>query len=121
MKLSELSKGDIFQDGKNSWDGLYRFHSCSIEGKQLIVYLMGIGYNGDISKCKANSFTQRDINHEIYIPVFYKCEFKKSRGIPCIPVSNHRIFYPTNLNSINISDKFCNRNDYWYDYAELKY
>ena len=121
MKLLKLSKGDIYKEGKNSWDGLYRFHSCSVENNRLLVHLMGIGYNGNISNCKANSFTWRDVNHEVYIPVFYKCEFKKSRGIPCIPVHNHRIFFPTNLNAINISDKFCDGNNYWYEYEELKY
>lgn len=121
MLLKDLSKGDIFQDGKNSWDGLYRFHSCSIQGDRLLVYLIGLSFSGNISLCHSNSFTWRDINHQVYIPVFYRCEFKKSKDIPCIPVNNNRIFYPSNLNSINISNKYCEGNNYWYEYADLIY
>lgn len=119
MKLKDLQKGDIFQDGKHSWNGIYRFHSYENMNDGLLIYLMGISYAGDVENAHANSFTWREMDHEVYIPVFYKCEFKRKRGTPCIPVNNHRIFYPSNLNPINISDKFCNRNDYWYEYANL--
>ena len=119
MKLTDLHKGDIFQDGKHSWDGVYRFHSCSIKGKRILIHLMGVFYAGDVETAFANSFTWRDIEHEVYIPVFYKCEFKRKRGLPCLPVNNRRVFYPSNLNPINISNKFCDRDDYWYEYANL--
>ena len=121
MKLKNLQKGDIFQDGKNTWDGIYRFHSCEIIDGRLFIKLMSLNYRGEVATCKPNSFTWRNIEHEVYIPVLYKCEFKKSKGIPCIPVHNHRIFYPNNLNNINISDKYCNGNEYWYNYADLIY
>ena len=112
LLLKQLNKGDIFQDDKHSWDGVFRFHSCQIIDGRLLVKLIGINYQGDVDSCSANSFTWRELNHQAYIPVYYRCEFRKSKGLPCIPVSNHRIFLPSNLNPINLSDKYCNRNDY---------
>jgi len=122
MKIVDLKKGDIYQDGPNTWDGLFRFHNYyQLPNGQLRILLMGLNFQGKVENALANSFTNRPANHEVYIPVFYKCEFKKTKGIPCIPVNNHRNFFPQNLNQINISNKFCDRNDYWYEYAELKY
>lgn len=119
MKLKDLKKGDIYQDGKNRWDGWFRFHSCEVVDDRLFICLMGMNYSGDINKCNPNSFTWRDIEREVYIPVLYKCEHRKTKGIPCVPVSAHRCLYPSNLNPINVSDKYCDRNDYWYDNADL--
>lgn len=121
MILTKLTKGDIFKFDNQSWDSLYRFYSL-IKHKdgRFLINLMGILYKGEIKKAFANSFTWRDIDVEVFIPTFYLCEFKKTKGIPCIPVSNHRIFFPTNLNQLNLSDKYCNHNKYWYDFVQIK-
>lgn len=118
-KLSELSKGDIFLfDPK--FGELHRLHSISKRKNGSIdIYFIGVSYAGDITTANANSFTLRDSDIQVYIPKFYLCEFKKSKGLPCIPVSNCRHFLPNNINAINMSNQYCNRNDYWYDYAEI--
>ena len=84
------------------------------------VYFIGLNFAGDILSAHANSFTLRDSDIQVYIPKFYLCEFKKTKGRPCIPVSNCRHFLPNNLNKINLSDKYCSHNKYWYDFAEIQ-
>jgi len=67
LLLKQLNKGDIFQDDKHSWDGVFRFHSCQIIDGRLLVKLIGINYQGDVDSCSANSFTWRELNHQAYI------------------------------------------------------
>ena len=119
-KLSELSKGDIFLFDPRFGE-LHRLHSISKhKNGSFDIYFIGFNYAGDVSTAKANSFTLRDCDIQVYIPKFYLCEFKKTKGRPCIPVSNCRHFLPNNLNKINLSDKYCLHNKYWYDYAEIQ-
>ena len=120
MTITELKKGDIFKWGNKSWDEEHRFHSIEQypDGRYCIM-LMGVRFAGNVEKAGWHAFTWRDTDVDIFIPIYYLCEFKKSRGIPCVPVNNHRQFLPTNLNAINMSDVYCNRNDYWYDYQDL--
>lgn len=117
MKLSELPKGTIFQWRNFPGEGLNRIHSVSKEGNKYLILLMGVHYAGDVNSCKANSFTWREEDIEVFVPKFYLCEFQKTKGIPCIPVSNHRIFYPNNLNTLNMSDVYCSHNKYWYNFV----
>ena len=120
MKLTELTKGDIFKWGDFPGEALYRFHSIDKINNRYLIHLLGVCYNGNIENCKPNSFTWRDEDLDVFIPLFYLCEFKKTKGIPCIPVSNHRIFLPNNLNEINKSNVYCSHNKYWYDYVNSK-
>lgn len=113
--LTSLVKGDIFKFGDKPWDSLHRFHSLNTIDNRYLIHFIGLSYSGDISKALANSFTWREEDIEVFIPKFYLCEFKKSKGKPCIPVSNHRIFLSDNLNPINLSNIFCSHNNYWYD------
>jgi len=117
MKLTELPKGTIFKWANKSWEALERIHSVTKEGNRYLIILMGIGFAGNVDKAFGNSFTWRDEDVEVFVPKFYLCEFKKTRGIPCIPVNNHRQFLPNNLNELNMSDVYCSRNDYWYEYV----
>lgn len=122
MILTKLTKGDIFKFGSECWDSLHRFHSLTrYKDGRYCINLMGVSYRGDVKKAFSNCFTWRDTDIEVFIPMFYLCEFKKTKGIPCIPVSNHRIFLPENLNQLNLSDKYCNHNKYWYDFVQVKF
>jgi hypothetical protein len=116
--LSDLPKGTIFCWRNFVGEGMCRLHSIKkISKKHWMIFMFGINYQGDIEKVKWTSFTSRDTIPKVFVPKFYLCEFKKSYGIPCIPVSNHRIFLPNNLNELNMSDKYCSHNNYWYKYV----
>ena len=113
--LLNLKKGDLFKFGKNSWDAVHRFHSLEKKGKQYYIFFISLNYLGDIESAKWNSYTWRDSNVEIFIPKYLLSEQKRTNGKPCIPVSNRRIVFPYLLNEINLTEKYCKGNNYWYD------
>lgn len=120
MKISELKVGYIFKFGNKPWDEEHRFHSYSKEEDgRYIIFMIGLNYLGNVDTVKWTSFTWRDSDVEVFIPKYYLSEQKKTKGLPCKPVSNARHIYPKNLSSINLSDVYCNHNKYWYDYAEI--
>lgn len=120
MKITQLQKGDVFQWGEQPWDGRARFHSVMETDGRLLIMLMGMHYQGDVSNAKHTCFTWRDTDVEVFIPEFYRSEQRRTKGTPCVPVSNHRHLLPGNLNPINISDRYCEHDKYWYDLAALK-
>lgn len=115
MKLTEMPKGTIFKWENKSGEALERIHSVEKVGKRYLINFIGLNYEGNSDNANANSFTWRDEDLEVFVPKFYLCEFKKTKGIPCIPVSNLRHFLPNNLNELNMSDVYCSGNDYWYN------
>ena len=116
LHLSQLSKGDIFKFGNKPWDALHRFHSLYLPDNGLwYINMMSPYYNGSMETCYPICFTHRDEDIEVYIPKFYLSEQKRTRGLPCIPHNNARDIIATNLNSINLSDKYCSHDKYWYD------
>lgn len=115
MKLTDLKKGDVFKFGPKDWDSEHRFHSLQIkEDGRYTIFLMGLMYNGIVEKANWNSFTWRDEDEEIFIPVYYLSEQRRTKGMPCVPVSNERHILPSNLNEINLSDIYCSHDKYWY-------
>lgn len=119
MVLTDLKKGDIFKFGDKGWDDLYRLHSVELIDNRYLISFIGVRYAGNIQTCNANSFTWRDTNIQVYIPKFYLSEQRRTKGIPCIPVSNMRHLFPDNLNPINKSDIYCSHDKYWYDYVSI--
>lgn len=116
MKLTDLKKGDIFKFGDKHWDYEYRFHSLQEnENGTYTIYLIYPNFSGDIKSAKWTSFTKRDSNVDVFLPVYYLSEQKRTKGIPCIPVSNKRHILPKNLNPINLSNTYCQHNNYWYE------
>lgn len=116
-KITTLSKGDLFKFDF-PFGRLHRFHSLSIESDgRLLIYLMGVNFEGNINNAHSNSFTWRDCDVDVFVPRFYLCESKKTRGVPCLPVGVERLLLPNNLNEVNLSDKYCNGKEYWYDYV----
>ncbi len=119
-KLTDLKKGDIFKFGDKPWDAEHRFHSLhKKEGERYNIWFMGISYAGDIEKARTTSFTWRDNDEEVWIPKYLLSEQRRTKGTPCLPVSNHRIFYPMNLNKINLSEVYCSHDKYWYQYESI--
>ena len=117
MKLSELKKGDIFKFGIDFWDEENRLHSVEKQsnGKYLIIFI-GMDFQGNIETAFGNgSFTWRDKDVEVFIPVYYLSEHKKTKGLPCVPVGQQRHIMPKNLNEINKSNIYCNGNKYHYN------
>ena len=120
MKLTDLKKGDIFQFGNKPWDAIHRlFCVIKSEDGRFLISFMRITFDGDIEKSKSNSFTWRDKDVQVFVPKFLLSEQRRTKGKPCVPVSNQRSIFPSNLNQINLSTVFCSHNKYWYDFESI--
>lgn len=69
--------------------------------------MISLNYLGDINKnACAKSYTYRDKNEEVYIPLFKTSTFKKSFGKPYLHVREENpqdiIIFPYKINDINI-------------------
>lgn len=121
MKLSELKKGDIFKFGDKFWDTEHRFHSILERNGKPYIMLMSLNYSGDIEKSKWTSYTWRDKDEDVWIPKYFLSEYSKTYGMPCVPHSDQRIIYPSNLNQINLSDVYCSGREYHYNRHSINF
>jgi hypothetical protein len=116
MLLSELKKGDIFKFGDKDWDAKHKLHSLVIKPNgKIVIFFFSINFQGTNEEAKSDSFTWRDTDVEVFIPKFYLSEQRRTKGLPCIPVSNMRHIIGGEVNPINMSDVYCCHDKYWYD------
>lgn len=104
MKISDLKKGDMFKFGKQSWDEAHRFHSIEKKGKQYYIFFISLNYLGDVQVSKWNSYTWSDDDIEVFIPKYLLSEQRRTKGKPCIPVSNNRIVLGINIGMMLLSN-----------------
>ncbi len=113
-KLTDLKMGDIFLFDKR-FGTHERFHSLEITNGRYLVHIISMHYLGDVKDGFPVCFTWRDSDCEVFIPKFYLSEHKKTKGLPCIPVSNERRIFDIKLNAINLSNIYCSHSKYWYN------